>query len=892
MPLAPTTRLGPYEILALIGAGGMGEVYKARDTRLDRVVAIKICKEDFSERFEREAHAVASLNHSHVCTLHDIGPNYLVMEYVEGTVLQGPLPVAQALNYAAQICDALDAAHQKGIVHRDLKPGNILVTKSGIKLLDFGLAKITPTRIALKSSATKTGQSSDPSVDATLAMALTGKNEIVGTLYYMSPEQLQAQGTVHEVDARSDIFSFGLVLYEMLTGKRAFDGSSPATVIAAIMERPAPSIANVAPPALDRVLKRCLEKDPENRWQSVRDLKAELEWIAQAPSDGITAPASTARRVWLPWVVAGVLGLVAAVTSWIAFSTHPAELKPLVRLDVDLGRDVYLTAVGGSDVIISPDGTRIAYLSRGRLFTRRLDQESTTDLTIGQGATSPFFSPDGQWIGFTANGKVRKVSVEGGSEIVLCNSGASYTGGDWGDDGNIVLSLGAHTGLSRVSSAGGNPVAITELQGEERSHRYPQVLPGSKAVLFTVQNANAGVDDSNIDIVTLSDHRRKTVLHGGTFGQYVGVSGGKGYLTYVNRGTLFAVAFDPVKLETSGAPVPALQQVSYSPQFGSAKLSFARNGTLVYRSSESDATRLAIQWLMPDGKTQPLMDKPGLFQNAHLSPDGQRLAVDGADSTNIGIWIYDLQRDTLTRLTSKSDYRPLWTPDGKYVVYSNAQGMSWTRADGGGKAEPLTQSKDTQFPTSFSPDDKRLAFHQDGSQGFDIWTVAIERDGDGLKAGTPELFLQTPFAERDASFSSDGRWLAYASNESGNFQVYVRAFSDKGGRWQISSTGGIAPIFCRNGRELFFYDLANGRIMVANYSAKGGSFAAEKPRVWSEVSLAALSASTGAIQYDVAPDGKRLLAATYAGGATQQNSGHVIFLENFIDELQRKAPLR
>ena len=317
MALAPTTRLGPYEILALLGAGGMGEVYKARDTRLDRVVAVKISNEQFSERFEREAHAVASLNHPHVCTLHDVGPNYLVMEYVEGTALRGPLPVAQALNYAIQICDALDAAHKKGIIHRDLKPANILVTKSGIKLLDFGLAKIALT----KSSAIKTGQSTDPPVDATLTMALTGKNEIVGTLYYMSPEQLQAQGTGEEVDARSDIFSFGLVLYEMLTGKRAFDGSSPATVIAAIMERPAPSISDVAPPALDRVLKRCLEKDPENRWQSVRDLKAELEWIAQAPSDGSTAPAQ-------PHVAAGCPGLRRECSPWSQRSLRGSPTVP------------------------------------------------------------------------------------------------------------------------------------------------------------------------------------------------------------------------------------------------------------------------------------------------------------------------------------------------------------------------------------------------------------------------------------------------------------------------------------------------------------------------------------------------------------------------------------
>jgi serine/threonine protein kinase len=458
MPLPPGTRLGPYEIVAPIGAGGMGEVYKARDPRLNRTVAIKVSNEQFSERFEREAHAVAALNHSNVCTLHDVGPNYLVMEYIEGMPLKGPLPLNQALKYAAQICDALDAAHKKGITHRDLKPANILVTKTGLKLLDFGLAKI--------------GHGNNPPSDATLTMALTGKNEIVGTLYYMSPEQLQAQATGQEIDARSDIFSFGLVLYEMLIGKRAFDGSSPATVIAAIMERPAPSIGEVAPPALDRVLKRCLEKDPENRWQNARDLKAELEWIAQAPSDVSTPPSSAGVNQLLPWIAVTVLAVVAAGASWIAYrSTRPAELKPLARLEVDLGRGVDLNALGGSDIILSPDGTRIAYLSRNHLFTRRLDQPSATELTITAGVTSPFFSPDGQWIGFVAAGKLRKISVEGGAEISVCDAGASYTGADWGDDGNIIASLRVSGGLSRVPSTGGTPTPVTELEGEERTHR-------------------------------------------------------------------------------------------------------------------------------------------------------------------------------------------------------------------------------------------------------------------------------------------------------------------------------------------------------------------------------------------------------------------------------------
>ncbi len=878
MPLPPGTRLGPYEITAPLGAGGMGEVYKARDTRLNRIVAIKVSKEQFSERFEREAHAVAALNHSNVCTLHDVGPNYLVMEYIEGTPLRGPLPVDQSLKYAVQICNALEAAHQKGITHRDLKPANILITKTGVKLLDFGLAKIE--------------HAADPPGDAALTMALTGKNEIVGTLYYMSPEQLHAQATGQEIDARSDIFSFGLVLYEMLTGKRVFEGSSPASVIAAIMERPAPSIAGVAPAALDRVLRKCLAKDRDKRWQTVRDLKDELEWIAQAPSDVSIPPGSTGRHQPLAWIAVTVLALVAACASWIAYrSTRPAELKPLVRLDVDLGRDVYLSALGGSDIILSSDGSRIAYLSRNHLFTRKLDQPGATELAISAGATSPFFSPDGRWIGFVAGGKVRKISVEGGAEILLCDAASSYTGADWGEDGNIIASLRVSGGLSRVSSAGGTPTAVTELQGEERTHRWPQILPGGKAILFTAGNSTVGFDDANIEVVTVTDHRRKTLQRGGTYGRYLAASGGKGYLTYVNTGTLFAVRFDPEKLETSGSPMPVLQQVSYSAMFGSAKLSFSRTGTLVYRSRGIDASRVVIQWLDAEGKSQPLLDKPGLFVNPHFSPDGERLAV-ANDDVRSGIWVYDIRRDTLSPLTGERNGRnPVWTPDGQYIVYQAIDGISFARADGGGRSEPLTRSKEFQYPAAFSPDGKRLAFYQIGPQGFDLWTAPVEHEGEGLKAGKPELFQRTNFGARGAGFSADGRWLAYSSNESGGSQVYVRAFPGKGGHWQISSNGGTSPIFSRNGKDLFFFDVPDDRIMVASYSVKGDSFVGEKPRVWSGQSVALTMNGAVGAQYDVAPDGKRIAVATYAGGSTQQDSGRVIFLENFLDELQRKAPL-
>jgi serine/threonine-protein kinase len=497
MPLSPGDKLGPYEIIAPIGKGGMGEVYKARDTRLDRIIALKVSDAQFSERFEREAKAIAALNHPNICTLHDVGPNYLVMEYIEGAPLKGPMPVDQALKYAAQICDALDAAHKKGITHRDLKPANILV--AGIKLLDFGLAKLETSGI---------GQAPKPD-DATLTMALTGKNEIVGTLYYMSPEQLQSRATGKEIDARSDIFSFGIVLYEMLTGKRAFEGASPASVIAAIMERPAPSITDVAPAALDRLLKRCLAKDPDDRWQTARDLKAELEWIASSSGHAAAALTPVARRSLLPWIAAAVMTLIAALglAGWYR-GTRPPELKPLVRLDVDLGAGAPRAFRIGADAIISPDGTRLVYAALGKLFTRRLDQPNAAELAGTEGAFSPFFSPDGQWVAFFAAGKLKKVSVEGSAVTVLC-SAVRGSGGSWGEDGNIIASLTIGGALSRIPSAGGEPTSVTELANGEVTHHWPQILPGGQAVLFTGSPTTGTYEAARIEVISLRDHRRK-----------------------------------------------------------------------------------------------------------------------------------------------------------------------------------------------------------------------------------------------------------------------------------------------------------------------------------------------------------------------------------------------
>jgi serine/threonine-protein kinase len=900
MPLSVGFKLGPYEILARIGAGGMGEVWKARDTRLGRIVAVKISKAEFSERFEREAKAIAALNNSNICQIYDVGQDYLVMEYVEGTPLKGPLPLDQVLKYAVQICDALDAAHKKGITHRDLKPANILVTKTCIKLLDFGLAKLGSVGI---------GQVATSPADATRTMALTVKNEIVGTLHYMSPEQLQAQANGEEIDARSDIFSFGLVLYEMLTGKRAFEGSSPASVIAAIMERPAPSVAEIAPPALDRVLQICLAKDPDERWQTARDLKRELAWIASGSSEAIAPTARSSRGLEaglrfgrLPWIVAAVLTIGVVASSWIAYrSTRPVaqSLRPLVRLDVDLGPDVFLgSPFGGADAILSPDGTRLVYVSHGKLFTRRLDQldhPEDTELPGTERAYAPFFSPDGQWVAFFAPGKLKKISVEGGAAIALCDA-LSARGGSWGEDGNIIAALDLTGVLSRIPSAGGAPTPVTELAQGEATHRWPQILPGGKAVLFTASATTGMFDGATIEVMSLEGRRRRTLQRGGTFGRYLP----SGHLIYVNKGTLFAVPFDPDTLAVRGKSVPVLEEVGYSPIIGSARLDFSRNGALLYRSGGAAGGLVTVQWLDAAGRTQPLLTKPGFYRRPRLSPDGQRLALQATEGSNRDIWIYEWHRDTMMRLTfggGSNDY-PVWSPDGRYIVFQGEGGMFWTRADGAGKPQPLTQSKNLQFPSSFTPDGKRMAFVEtkpgkgagfiaNSFSEYNLWTVPLESDGAGLRAGKPEILPYTPSAAVLASFSPDGRWLAYVSNESGTFQVYVRAVPDNGGKWQISTTGGVDPVWSRSGRELFFLT-EDTQVMVAGYTVQGDSIVVDKPRMWSGNRLANLG---GIANFDLALDGKRIAALMPVETTeAQQGQTHVIFLLNFADELQRKVP--
>ena len=479
---------------------------------------------------------------------------------------------------------------------------------------------------------------------------------------------------------------------------------------------------------------------------------------------------------------------------------------------------------------------------------------------------------------------MKKISVEGGAAIALCDAGVSR-GGSWGEDGNIVAALNTVGVLSRIPAAGGPPTPVTELAQGEVTHRWPQLLPGNKAVLFTAHTATAAFDGASIEVMSLGDHRRRTLVRGGTFGRYLP----SGHLSYINNGTLFAVPFDLDTLAVLGTPSPVLEEVAYSTSFGSAQTDFSRTGTLVYRNGTAGGGQFTVQWLDGVGKTQPLLAKPGLYTNHHLSPDGQRLALTVAGGSNQDIWIYEWQRDTMTRLTfggGSNDF-PVWGPDGRYIVFHTPLGMSWIRSDGASKPQALAQSKNQQYPWSFTADGKRLAFFEANPEtAFDLWTMPLESEGAGLRAGKPEVFLQTPADERFPSFSPDGRWLAYSSTESGIFQVYVRAFPDKGGKWQISNGGGLFPVWSHNGRELFFRT-EDQRIMVADYTFKGDAFLPEKPRVWSETRLA----NTGLSQnYDLAPDGKRIAALMRAEvPGEQQGQTHVIFLKNFFDEVRRRT---
>jgi serine/threonine protein kinase len=869
--LQPGQSLGPYRIESFLAAGGMGEVYRATDTRLHRAVAIKLSAARFSERFEREARVIASLNHPHICQLYDVGPNYLVMELVEGPTLadrirQGAIPVDEALGIARQVAEALEAAHEKGRVHRDLKPANVKITPEGVvKLLDFGLAKAGEEPVAADA----------PSDSPTQTISPTRAGMILGTAPYMSPEQ--ARGA--PVDKRADIWAFGVVLYEMLTGKRTFHGETTSDILAAVLKEE-PDWSRI-PAKVQPLLRRCVVKDPKYR---LRDIGDAMPLLDAAPE---LAPA---RRPWV-WIgVAAILAITAAV-GWLR-SPRPAT-HSLVELSANLSPGATVPKFPPGQLALSPDGTRIAIIEqeaagKKRLATRRLDQSQFAPLSGTEGADWPFFSPDGQWIGFFADGKLKKIAVTGGSPIMLCDAPVPV-GASWGDDNDIIAKLNLAGGLSRIPSGGGVPTPLTELKKEkgEVMHGYPQVLAGSRAVLFTVLTSGHSLDDADIDVLSVKTGERKTLHRGGFLGRYLATSHGAGHLVYRSQNTVFAAPFDPDRLALTGATQPVLEDVSLS--FDSSQ-----TGTFVYLTGKSGPQRL-IFWLDSTGKTQPLHLTPGFYWDSRLSPDGKRLAFAIGNVGVAGIWVKDLERDTTSRLTSLPGHNdwPAWTPDGKNIVFRSFQLdrnlMYWIRADGSGEARRLTDGKTVQIPNSFSPDGKRLAYVQQNADGhWEIWTALVEGDSDHPRLGSAEPFLRTSSDEMSPAFSPDGRWLAYQSNETGTFEVYVRPFPGPGAKHQISTRGGQFPIWSRNAHKLFFL-ASDRRIMVAAYTTKGDPFAAAKPQVWSEKRLLESSVPL----YDLEADGRRFAVVLYAVGTDEQEpkpTDSVTVLLNFFDELKRRVP--
>jgi Tol biopolymer transport system component/predicted Ser/Thr protein kinase len=885
MPLSIGEKLGPYVILAPIGAGGMGEVYKANDTRLDRIVAIKTSKTEFNERFEREARAVAALNHPNICHLYDVGPNYLVMEYIEGTPLKGPLPLDQALKFAAQICDALDAAHKKGITHRDLKPANILVTRQGIKLLDFGLAQ-------LSASAQK------PLDDATFTKALTGKNEIVGTLFYMSPEQLQWQATGREIDGRSDIFSFGLVLYEMLTGKRAFDGASSVSVIAAIIERPAPSITAIAPPALDRVLQKCLAKDPDERWQSARDLKDELQWIAgQSSAQAVPNSVSTLPALrWKAGLAAAALVLAAGL-GWMGrsmFREARAGAGPATNTSLALPDQ---TTVGF--LALSPDGQTLVFKLSGSqdgLALRPLGTDQFRLLAGTNGARAPFWSADGKNVAFFQDSKLKYVSASGGPAQELC-SGVGR-GGTWNQD-NVIL-VGAYNGdLLKTAASGGG---CTPLPGDPAFKRAsPYFLPDGKHFLYVGRPSGpdlAAASKTGVYVASLDDAAAgKRLLPDDSYAVFAQAdSAGGGYLLFLRDDALMAQAFNAKTLEVSGEVFKIADGVSLD-QNTRPMVAAAANGVLVYGTGRSP-TSSQMLWLDRTGKplapAGPIVKQVGVA----LSPNGRQVAVT-RDEQILQIWLGEatggaVAGDNESRLTNEplGGETAVWSPDGKILVFTGRDGNLYRKdVSGGGNEELLLKSGNFKYASDWSRDGRFLFYTEGGAttQG-DIWVLPNPLGA--ASESKPYLFQQTAADESQAQLSHDGRWVAYTSDESGKSEVYVRPFPTGEGRWKISVKGGIEPRWRGDGRELFYVERPSDSqqaMLGFSYMAApvtggaNGSFVAGKPLPLFSHALWIRNLDSNAFSYAVSADGQRFLVLSKPD---EKESVHV--LTNWTQQLEKK----
>ncbi len=864
--LTPGTKFGPYEIQSPLGAGGMGEVYRARDTRLNRIVAIKVLPDHLAdsatlrERFEREARTIASLNHPHICTLHDIGRedgiDYLVMEYVEGETLaarlrKGPLPIEQVLQYAIEIADALDKAHRKGITHRDLKPGNIMLTKSGAKLLDFGLAKLKQ-EMAPSAQLSQLPTASEP---------LTAQGTILGTLQYMAPEQVEGK----EADARTDIFAFGVVVYEMATGKKAFEGKSQASLIAKILETDPPPISSLqpmTPPALDRVVKKCLAKEPDKRWQDASDLCDELRWIAEGGSQaGVAAPvvARRQRRERMAWALAGAgLLLAAAIAGY--FLLQPKKADNVVRFSVLPPENTRFDTNGGF-LSLSPDGRKLAFVAVGQtgasaeLWVRSLDSLAADGFQGTGGIFAPFWSPDGQYIGFfTLDGKLEKVPVSGGTPQVLCDIHGAF-GGTWNRDGVILFS--SDSKLYRVSDAGGAPtlVAAPDAGRQELAYYFPQFLPDGRHFLLRVF---VGVTTGYIAAGSLDSPKTVRLFESVSNALYAP----PGYLFYDNQGTLVAQPFDASGLKFTGPAVPVGTGVGLTAGFGYGYFSVSQSGVLAFQTTPGGVTS-QMTWYNRNGEKLGTVGQAGLYTSSALSPDGTRIAVGVGELGARDIWVYDLKRGTESRLTFSSidNHNPLWSADGNRIIFSSTRvgerNIYEQPANGLGNVEPVYESKDqAKAVDDLAPDGRYAIYDTAGGDSTELWGLPLTGER------KPFPFVQGSFAAREARFSPNGRYVAYASTESGRYEIYVQTFPEHLGKWQISTAGGTEPAWRRDGKELFYLS-ADGKMMAVEVNTESANFQAGIPKPLFQAQL--VEGLLWRNRYVVSADGQRFLILAPTG---------------------------
>jgi len=888
MPLEAGRKLGPYEVIEPIGKGGMGEVYRARDTKLDRDVAIKVLPEEFAQdgerlaRFEREAKLLASLNHPNIASIYGFESGALVLELVEGPTLaeriaEGPIPVEEGVAIATQIAEALEAGHEAGVIHRDLKPANVKVKEDGtVKVLDYGLAK------ALEGDAQR-GTDAELSQSPTLTRQGTQIGVILGTAAYMSPEQAKGK----RVDKRTDVWAFGAVVFEMLSGRRPFSGETTTETLAAVLTKEPDwtALASSTPGALRRILRLCFRKDARLRLRSVADALILLEG---EPDE--LAPRKAAA---LPWVAAVVASVLAGVTVW---NLRPSPPRPLARFvatppstRLSLQPDDSPSLVQDSvDVAITPDGSRVVYAAtlgaRPQLVVRPLDELEATPITgLGDNPRGPFVSPDGNWVGYFDGTLLRKVSIQGGAPVTVCvlpESPRAY-GASWTDNGTIVFAVA--DGIWQVAADGGSPERLTRPDAQRVSHRWPHALPGGEAVLFTVRPVNQSVDEARIAVLSLATGEVKVLVPAGSNPRFIPT----GHIAYgihasnsrtANLGTLWAVRFDMSRLEVVGESVPVLERI-VTKSSGAANFGVADDGSLAYvEGSFQNTSQLA--WVDRQGQEEVLSAPPRNYAYPRLSPDGSRLALDVRDQEN-DIWIWEFGRETLTRLTFEPgiDAYPAWTPDGLRVALGsgNPSKLFWKPADGTESLGLLAESSLSLRPQTFSPDGRHLVFRESHPErGFDLGLLTL---GDGVTASS---LLATEFNELNAELSHDGRYIAYQSNESGFDEVYVRPFPDvEAGKWQVSKEGGIFPVWSRNGGELFYMTL-QGQIMSVPVQMQSGI---EFGKAESIIDVSLTGGWVGR-SYDVSPDGERFLIIQ-EGDAPKVA---LILVQNWFEELKRLVP--